>query len=175
MHPATPGPRTRFTLTLTTFLLLGLARPAWPGDQPRDRATLKGIAAIQVVVEDLNPDAERDGLTRDQLQTDVEVRLRKAGIRVTSKYEETGGSYLYLNVSAVKHVALSAYGYHIRLEFYQRVALARDPRVRMGAVTWDSGSTGVVGAQRLRGFVRDKVADEVDTFINAYLEQNPKP
>ncbi len=185
MHPAASRPHTRFILALTAILLLGLAVPVWPAaqvpfpfrlprDDPDDRATLKGIAAIQVVVEDLNPDAERDGLTRDHLQTDMELRLRKAGIRVTSKHEEAGGSYLYLNVSAVKHNALSVYGYHIRLEFYQRVALARDPRVRTDAVTWISGSTGVVSAQRLRS-LRDNVADKVDKFINAYLEQNPKP
>lgn len=57
---------------------------------PLERATLKGLSGVNVFLnlsED-NPSLEKDGLTESQIQTDVEIRLRKAGIRVLT-VEET--------------------------------------------------------------------------------------
>jgi hypothetical protein len=155
------------------FLLLGLPVPTWPYDLPERQATLKGITAIRVLVEPLDPEAERDGLTTNQLQTDVELRLQKAGIKVTSSSAETGGPYLYLNVNTYKHPS-GLYAFNISLEFHQRVILERNRNVSVSAPTWSESFVDLVGAQRLHE-VRDKVADQVDMFINAYLEQNPKP
>jgi hypothetical protein len=161
---------------LTAILLFGSAVPAWPLDTPEPRATLKGIAAIVVLVESLKPDAERDGLSRDQLQTDVELRLRKAGIKAVSfGGVESSEMLLYLNVNSSKSREVEIYGYSIDLEFLQQVLLARDPRVRTRTATWSTSQTGIVGSRNLSRGVRDSVADLVDRFINAYLEQNPKP
>lgn len=168
MRLAAP-PRARLTFALMTFLLLGLPVPGQPGDQPNDRATLKGLTTIMVVVERLTPEAGRDGLTKEQLRTDVEARLRKAGITVTSSIEE---AYLYLNVFTVKGSS-ELYAYHIRLEFNQEVILKRNRNVSLPAPTWSLDLGGTVGAKKLHE-VRDDVADMVDKFINAYLEQNPK-
>ena len=169
MHPVAPSPRARLTFALMTFLLLGLPVPMWPGNQPIDRATLKGLKTIWVIVEHPTPEAERDGLTKDQLQTDVEARLKNAGIQVTSLVEE---AYLYLNVSTVKGSS-GLYAYHIRLEFNQQVILERDRNVSLPAPTWSLDLGGIVGASKLHE-VRGDVADMVDQFITAYREQNPK-
>ncbi|MFI5342136.1 MAG: hypothetical protein ACHQ7N_20150 [Candidatus Methylomirabilales bacterium] len=163
----------RLTFALMTLLLLGLPVPARPDDTSFWRATLKGITAFHVVVEVLTPEAERDGLTRDQLQTDVELRLRKAGINVTSSYANTRESFLYLNVNTYKE-PVGLYAFNISLEFHQGVILTRNRNVSLPASTWYVGTVGIVSAERLRE-VRDTVADKVDQFINAYLEQNPKP
>ena len=69
MHLATSSPRARLTFALMTLLLLGLTVQAWPSDSPQERATLKGLTAFDVVVEKLSPEAERDGLTIDQLHS----------------------------------------------------------------------------------------------------------
>jgi hypothetical protein len=64
--------------------------------------TLKGLQGIYVVVEDLyaKPETEEWGLTRQQLLTDVELRLRQNGIKVLSSLEECsstpGSPYLYV-------------------------------------------------------------------------------
>src|SRR5512139_1447514 len=60
--------------------LLLLPVSAWGQGSAAQRATLKGVNTVEVVVEAMDPVAERDGLTRAQLQTDVEERLRQAGI-----------------------------------------------------------------------------------------------
>ena len=69
------------SMRLILVLLLLASTGAQGLDNENTRATLRGLNGVQVVVEDMmKPDIERDGLTRQQLQTDVELRLRKAGI-----------------------------------------------------------------------------------------------
>lgn len=165
-------PRARFILTLTAFLLLSLPPPAWSGDTPKERATLKGIPAISVRVEKLKPEVERDGLSEKQLLTDVELRLRKAGIRVTSSNDEVMWSYLSLKVGTYKH-ASGLYAFHLDLEFNTAVVLERDRSINVIAPTWSVGGIGVVGADNLEA-LRNTIGDHVDQFINAYLEQNPQ-
>jgi hypothetical protein len=170
MQPAISTPYTRFLFMLTTFLLLGLAAPAWPFTSPE---SLKGISAIQVIVQPLDPEAERDGLTQDQLQAGVEVRLRKAGIRVLST-REPRTPCLSLNVNTLKDRS-GLYTFSIHLEFMRGVPLDRHHSVVTLAPTWSVGDIDTVDERLLRESERSRVDDAVDQFINAYLEQNPRP
>jgi hypothetical protein len=135
------------------------------------RPTLRGLEGVQVVIEDLDPDVERAGLTRHQLQTDVELRLRKAGIRV---FTRPGSPFLSVHVLTRKLTPLEVYAYSIDIEFHQLIYLVRDPHVINVAPTWSVKSgIGTVGATVLRQ-LRERVADHVDEFINAYLAVNPE-
>ncbi|MFQ5875317.1 MAG: hypothetical protein ACE5JL_16175 [Dehalococcoidia bacterium] len=159
-------------LVPTVMLLLG-PRGAWAGES----RTLSGLFGVEVVVENIKPEAERDGLTRAALQTDVELRLRQAGIRVLTKTQglrTPGRPWLYLNVSTLKR-SDGSYAYHASLGLKEYVRLERAPsRVEL-AETWQTlGIIGTVGIQRLHTVVREAVRDMVDAFINAYLAANPK-
>ncbi len=148
--------------------LLFLDIPAW-ADNSIGGATLKGIKAVAVVVEEMRADAEGDGLTRSQLQTDVELRLRQAGIPV----DNDAPGVLYLAVNTVKSQG-GFYAYVIGVEFAQGVLLARDPSITTFDTTWRAiPGVGIINAINLHT-VRDDVRDQVDEFINAYLEQNPR-
>jgi hypothetical protein len=147
-----------------------LAAPAWGQDSPAQRATLAGVRTVEVVVEAMSPDAERDGLARSQLRTDVELRLRQAGITVGPSL--TG--HLYVNVDTAKSEDGPTYAYHVLIQYIQQVVLARDPKAPVFAATWETGGVNMIGANRLHE-VRRYVAAYVDQFINAYLEQNPRP
>jgi hypothetical protein len=164
--------RTSFSV-LHCSLVLGIAIllldiPAW-ADTPSQRATLKGIKAVAVAVEDTNADAERDGLTRNQLQTDVEQRLRRAGITLDN--DAPGILAVFVNTLKIES---GFYVYAIRVQFRQRVRMERNLKIAALASTWEAPSVvGTVGTRALRD-VRGSVRDRVDQFINAYLEQNPK-
>jgi hypothetical protein len=139
-------------------------------DREEFRATLKGVNSVLVAVEDLDPVAERDGLTQSRIQTDVELRLRRSGVTVdpTSQY------ILYVNVNTVRTDG-GLYAYNIEVSFAQAVALLRDPEVVLHVVpTWSVGYVGTIRANRLPN-VRSRVIDHVDKFITAYRAQNPKP
>jgi ribosomal protein S8 len=140
-----------------------------------ERDTLKGLQGVYVLVENLKPEVEKYGLTRQQLQTDVELRLRQNGIRVLSKQEQfstPGMPYLYVNVNTMPDInGLVPLG--ILLELKQNVFLARDTTKLCIASTWNGSTTGSVGSKKIET-IRDSVKDSVDIFINDYLAANPK-
>ena len=59
-------------------------------DGKETRKTLVGLSGVYVLVETIEDDVERDGLSRAQIQTDMELKLREAGIPVLT--EEACGS-----------------------------------------------------------------------------------
>src|SRR5579871_3891745 len=67
------------------------------GDTQIDRSTLKGLDSISVLC-DIDPIQEKFGVTCQQILTDVELRLRKAGVKID---ETKTLSYLYVNVNVV--------------------------------------------------------------------------
>ena len=132
-------------------------------------STLRGINAIHVIVEGINPDAVKDGLSIDQLKTDAELRLRKAGIVVS----DTSSPYVYVRVTLVKAVGSNQYAYDCHVSLEQIITVKANQVVTMAA-TWSRGTVGLAGSQRMTRVVRDEVSDLVDEFANAFLSVNPK-
>ena len=157
-------------------LVAGLVSPTLARDLPGERESLAGLAGVYVSVEPMDPDVEREGLARSTLQTDVELKLRQAGIRVLTEAEvfvAPGFPHLYLRVGTVRGSEWPLYAFEILLELRQRVMLARKPTIALDAPTWRTSSVGSVGNKNLNR-VREPVRDQVDAFINAYLAANPK-
>jgi hypothetical protein len=142
------------------------------GDSSVDRSTLRGITSVPVLIEQLSPDAISHGLTKDQIQTDVELRLRKAGITVPDAVGS--GPYLYVHVGLMKDRELDGlYVIYYDVSFHQLVFVVPTD-VYSVVPTWSASSFGDVGGYNLAPTVRSTVADLVDEFINAYLSVNPK-
>jgi len=139
-----------------------------------DKKTLRGIKAMAVLVENLRQDIEKDGLKKSSIQTDVELKLRLAGIKVLTKEEgiKPASPYLYIQVSSVKYEDLM-YSYSISVDFCQYVYLYRDTDIHFYATTWSIANIGFFGVNRVKE-IRDGIKDQVDKFINDYLAVNPK-
>jgi hypothetical protein len=146
-----------------------LAVPAWPLDTPEARASLKGISQVRVQV--VPPDVEADGLTKEQLQAELELRLRHAGIAL-APITLTTAPLLWVLLTIDKVPGLAFYALSIRVELFQYVRVSRSG-VGLAAPTWGLegiGSVPVDDPAEIRSWARDFV----DRFINAFLEQNPK-
>jgi hypothetical protein len=147
---------------------------SWASDSPSERATLRGLEGVYVLIESLDPKVEQAGLTTQQLQTDVELRLRLAGIRVLTDEESRrtpGNPCLYVNVNVLlQSDGRAAYSVKVALE--QRAALETDSSLATVG-TWGVGSIGTVGRARLDS-IRNHLRDEIDKFINAYLSVRPR-
>lgn len=136
---------------------------------------LRGLSGVSVFVDQINPEAQRDGLARGQLQTDVEVRLRKAGISVLPNADPETPLFpqLYVKVRVVKRREFNLYAFSITVQVNDFVDLRRKPTRSAVVTVWDTDTAGSVGTDKIRT-VRDAVGDLVDEFINHYLAQNPK-
>lgn len=138
------------------------------------RATLRGLKGVWIQIDKLEPEIEKDGLTRNQIQTDVELKLRIAGIKVLTREEwvaDISNPSLHVSPAIVKTKKGRAYVYYINIELNQRIFLERDPNIIAIGCTW---SGGVLGMTHSIIEIRDNIKDNVDKFINAYLTVNPK-
>jgi len=79
--------RTLLNHCLLVTLLTVVAAGAMSGADQSEILSLKGLVGITVLVESPGPEAEQVGLTRDVLQTDAELKLRLAGIRVLTEQQ----------------------------------------------------------------------------------------
>lgn len=153
------------------------AFPSMAIDSQSNRATLKGLPGVGVLVEKLPPEIEREGLRRDQLQMDVESQLKKAGVKVFSKEQCTrvpGEPYLYINLNVnVAKTESGIYPYTVDIMLIQKVSLMRDPKRVTYAVTWSTGGVGSI-TKSIVSQLRENVAEVVHVFIRAFLDENPK-
>ncbi|MDP2997766.1 MAG: hypothetical protein Q8N47_09775 [Bryobacterales bacterium] len=166
----------RRALSLMAVLLVA-AGSAKALDNEMTRQSLRGLKGVEVMVENLDPEAEADGLSKTMIQTDVELKLRQAGIRVLTKDQvlaAAGRPWLLIHASTFRRKADPLYAYHLDVRLEQDVRLERDPKIMVIlATTWSAlGRIGTVGSEKLPQ-IRDDIKDQVDQFINAWLSVNP--
>ncbi len=163
-----------FAATLLLFFLDGSNQII--SAQTAEVKSLRGLRGVSVIIENLGSAEEKIGLTRSQLQTDVEVELRKAGIPVLTddKRRNTPGKpYLYVNLNTyVSDIKL--YAVNLDIALMQMVDLRRDGSIGLFATTWSTSFVGSVGKSYFRQDIRERVRDYVNAFINDYLTVNPK-
>jgi len=111
------------------FLALLVSAPLSFG-QSAEANSLRGLQGIFVLAESLTPEGRRTGLTLEQIETDVELQLRKVGIRIDKSADE----YLYVKAS-VMEVEERGFVYHLEVSVKQKVTLARDPSILTGGTT----------------------------------------
>ena len=103
--------------TVLAGLLLALLAgiPAAVPQQPSidEKQSLAGVSGLYVTVEDINDTAKADGLSAEQLKTDVERRLRLAGIKVGYGFSP----FLYVQIAYIKNAR--NYAFNINVEFQQ--------------------------------------------------------
>jgi hypothetical protein len=162
-------PATRLVICGTTLLTLAQSCRLFADDNNKySRESLAGIASLGVVVEELPTPATKLGLTKEAIQTDVELKLRLAGMEVDSTNH---AQYLYVEVNVLAANNRSN-AVNIHVEMAQAVTLHRDAAILTTAATWSISelATNVYTAQD----IRDLIKDQVDRFLNAWLSVNPK-
>jgi len=159
------------------FLLLSLIAIASASDDKTDRATLKGVKNVCVVVE--VADQAQARLGKEKLQTEIESKLGQAGIQV----DKNANTCLYLNERSLQAIGqqsilrkqklMALYAIDLRLEFLQTVALTRDPAAKTFAPTWSSTNMATVSADELNRTALEMADGLMDQFIAAYKSVNP--
>ena len=142
--------------------------------------SLKGLNGVAVIVgANFNEYCNQKGLTEKTIQTDAELRLRLAGIKVYSPYtkdhlSQPGQQILYINIGTLNSEATQCYIYTIRTSLNQDVLLVRNIQTIKAVPTWVTGCYGIVHFTDIENTIRNTTKDQIDEFVNDYLSVNPK-
>ena len=112
------------------------------------------------------PDAAAEiGLTKNRLQTRLELRLRQAGL-VPAGFGGSPSGYLYLRVT------VTSGAFCIDLNFNRTVSFsdAGLEHIVFGAAVWSTGSTGTHGSNP--EYIVGTLDKTLDEFLNEYLKVN---
>jgi hypothetical protein len=165
-------------MRLSVLILLGLTL-CWPtvgfAFTADKRDTLRGLREVSVLVEYLPDDVEREGLSREHLKRDIEVRLQQAGLRVLAISEiakSPGAPYLYVAVYPITGPSVNLNAYAVGLTLKQLVQLSRNPTTEFFATTWEGPAPpSLLSAPRVLD-IRTRISDAVGRFIIDYQAVN---
>ena len=146
------------------------------GNGSGGRYGLKGLKGFCVQVGSLPFDVEEKGLTRKEVQRDVELELRKGGALVLTREQANdspNAPRLHVRILTSKTDHGGFYAYCIVLSFDQAAVLARDASVNVDATTWSKAGVGMVKTKNVDD-LRKLILENVDEFLNVYLSENPK-
>jgi hypothetical protein len=169
----------RHTLRILGFTVcIGLVAMSgthtWAMDNENTRASLRGLPGVGVLIGEIEPDIERGGVTKKQVQAEVERRLQQAGLAVLTSeaaQQSPGAPFLVISLSTIHH-SIGLYAYSIDVRVYQSASLVRDATV-VSVPTWSVASVGMVGSTQLRALLKS-VGTKVEQFVRAYRAVNPR-
>lgn len=154
------------------LLFISLALPSLApgaGDSPLDRATLRGLAAVNVVVDKLDDSIQQAGVTAEAVRARLEDRLRAANITVdTSKPE-----FMAVRVTGVRD-RRGPFAVAITLGAYQPVLLARDHNLKTATQTWEVQTVLLAEPKLLYRAAMDTIDELAASFVAAYRSVNPQ-
>ena len=160
-------------ILLVGVLVLPLAMKA-AGDAPLDRATLRGLASVSVIVDPIDPDLVKEGLTQDILQKRIEGRLHDAGIVVDPSAREFVGLRV-LQVHAQKGAfAEGSFALCFSVGVYQSVQLVRNKDIKTSTETWAVQTILMSGPKVVNREALNSVDELADRLVAAYRSANPK-
>ena len=105
-----------------------------------ERASLRGLPGVVVLIESLRPEAKADGLSEDYIRSAVELILRSSGIRILEPTARV--PYLYVRVSTFKDPERGFYSAGIKVELNQWLV---KPEWSGYGATWQQSWLGQVG------------------------------
>jgi hypothetical protein len=157
---------------LGVFMSWAISTGAYAYITHGEEDVLSGLEAVGIKVERLKAEMEQDGLFTDTLQSDIELKLRLAGIKVLSEEqwrENPNTPFLYLFVDAFKHS--EGYIYRVQLSLREPVTVLRKGTKTTATTLRIRDELGI--AAHLSE-IRDEAQDLVDEFIKAWQNVNRK-
>ena len=166
-----------FLAIILCLLMNGSA--AFAVDSAATRETLKGLQGVYVIVEEMQPNIQKyalkPGLTKEQLQKDIELRLKEKGIKTLSRDEwvkTPGKPVLYVSVNT-HETEKYQYAYDIKIELQQVVKMETNPKINALAATWSMNMTGMANIGSLN-IIKGDVDVLLARFQQAYWAVNGK-
>jgi len=147
-------------------------------------STLSGVQAVTLAVAIVSLDGPKP-LSEEPLQTQVELALRMAGIRVVDKAtaEKTPNAGLLCVDIVINKIDVHIqdqsrplYAVVVQVTYRQGVRLFRNEKILTHIATWPwmlVPEPMVLGSDKLEEGIRSRVGKYVANFINDYIAANP--
>jgi hypothetical protein len=139
---------------------------------PRQRNALTGIRGVKVLILTTDSELKVADLTRDVLNTDVELRLRKDGVPVLEGAEWPKG---YQKAVIVVRLVTAKHDDEIAITVIVQLWRVVESDPTMYISTWENIGVGLMSVSVVRANIRERIGDHIDRFANDYLAANPKP
>ena len=150
-------------------MLLAPALTQAAGDEALDRATLRGLKSIGVVIDRIAPELEKQGFNSSSFQSHIEERLRAANVPVAADATE----FLGLRVLPVRGnrgpVAIC-----LSIGMYQQVTLARDPKIKTATQTWEVETVMMAQPNYVYNASLESIDELIGRFVSAWRSANPR-
>jgi hypothetical protein len=173
----------RVIFFIIVLMIIGYAEVL--GVEGNDHASFRGLKGIYILIDGRFDEVIKEGVTKDQLKTDVELQLRKAGIKVLTEQEFValpGAPYLSITLLTSEGACGGAgpissrrvYAICTLIRLNQNAMLERNPKIKTNVVTWGCNIIAWDEAKNIKRIIREGVKDGIDRFMNDYLAVNPK-
>jgi hypothetical protein len=156
-------------------ILTGTAPAARAQARDLEDTSMRGLPGIYVFVDKLPQDLKPDGVLDVELESQVELLLKKAGIKILERPDALslrGKPFLYFQVRGSKLRDQAAYAILVIGSLVQRVILERDPSLTGFSRTWMISSFNSAGEQDLKRQIEASVTQVAEQFVKAYLSAN---
>jgi hypothetical protein len=158
-----------FLLIISLFLWPGLSSAFSRAD------SLRALEGIEILVEEFKPEVE-DFISALQVQSELEAKLRPAGIRILDKEENEKlqplrRPYLYIKITSYRPPSRrDVLAFNVEIALKQQVllrGLPEDSEQSLFSPTWYKNSVGVASAKN-PAEIKNAVNDLTEKFIKAY-------
>jgi hypothetical protein len=161
--------RTCITIAAPLLLLMGHAGPASAQMFiTTGKDTLRGLPGVEIQVEPLEDDLERNGLKQAAIRSDIEQRLRGGGVIVYASQNENPSQakpYVYIDVTGVRLAGQNVYAVALQVQLRQTLRSPVTSSNIVDAMTWDARTVLVVPGTDLSP-VQATIREYVDHFID---------
>jgi hypothetical protein len=153
-----------FVVLATLALPLDVA-----ADGALERATLRGLKAVNVVIDPVDPELEKLGATADVLRTRLEQKLRDSRVQIDAAAIEFVGFRVRSVRAARGPLAIAA-----TIALYQPVTLVRDRNMKTSTQTWEVDTVLLADPKQVYRACVDSVDELAGRFVTAYRSVNPE-
>lgn len=142
-----------------------------------DAAILKGLpkTGFNIVVENLDPDAKKAGLSEASLIKVIASRMAKRKVA----YNTNADAQLFARIVVLTSYSVTndvlGYGAHVELSLREKALLMRDKQTTFWAPTWFKGNVTVSNPKAFGVDVVKALATLSDQFLSDYLGTTATP
>jgi hypothetical protein len=168
-------------LLVSSIVTLLMVAPSWSYDVLYCKESLKGIKSIGVLVSTQGDDV----INKSDIQTDVELKLRMAGIKVVdlnaaSAEKSAPDALFYISISLQRLEQLGKffksvpYNFLLSFSLRQSVTVTRNPDSSCMSPTWMYNFYGTGVKDVVANAIKDTIRGDIfDQFLKDYRAANP--